>query len=114
MDETLWLIVIGFWFICAIAAGWLSQSRHLDGSAASWFLTGFILGPIGVAWALLKRPPVATPFVGQPTLLPRPTVALPVEEYQATLGEAVPIEDGAGNPLGTVTVLPAVSSGVAA
>ena len=38
---------------------------------------------------------------------------MPAEEYEADLGEAVPIEDGSGNPLGTVTAPPLAPSIVA-
>lgn len=35
----------------------------------------------------------------------QPTVNVPAEEYQASVGEAVPLQDGSGNDLGDVTVL---------
>lgn len=63
-------------------------------------MAGILLAGCGAASAPTQAQPP------QPTVLPLPTVITnPAEEYQATIGEAVPIEDGSGNPLGTVTVL---------
>lgn len=47
-DLTLYLVL---WIACGIAAGFIAQAR--GASAVGWFITGFLLGPIGLVAALV-------------------------------------------------------------
>ena len=53
MPDPFVLVVV--WLICGLLAWWIAERRGLP-DKDGWMITGFVLGPIGLLWALVKRP----------------------------------------------------------
>ena len=77
------LLVI-FWVVCGIGAGFVASSRGANGCA--WLTIGFLLGPIGVLMAFAAKSPYACPYCK--SAVEKGATRCP--KCQSTLGEAEP------------------------
>jgi hypothetical protein len=69
VDTTL-LIVLGFWLLCGLAAGFIAREKGADGSDG--FLIGVLLGPLGLLMAFTGKKTEPVDWA-QPQATPPPT-----------------------------------------
>lgn len=55
MGDVSLIVIVGFWIVCGIACLLIAQSKG-ERNTTGAFLTGLILGPLGVLIVLIQKP----------------------------------------------------------